>query len=263
MWALPEVASMAIQSMHLDVQLLRANGLPLSWRTHFLLRKYPALIGLLASHRSQINLGPTKWLIRDLGGLGTMQSTILDVYEAFGAHDFFGRPDPLIVDVGANIGQFTNAMKLLFPGARVIAFEPDPEVFADLRTNTASLESVELHNMALGANSTVSTFYRHELSGMSTLAEPQEPLRIRATLDVSVERMDDVVAEAVFPDLVKIDVEGYELETIRGAAKTIQRARFLLLELSLDRPAGQRAPLRAASRAGAQAALPRAHSPGR
>src|SRR5439155_14120778 len=102
MWALPEVASMAIQSMHLDVQLLRANGLPLSWRTHFLLRKYPALIGLLASHRSQINLGPTKWLIRDLGGLGTMQSTILDVYEAFGAHDFFGRPDPLIVDVGAN-----------------------------------------------------------------------------------------------------------------------------------------------------------------
>lgn len=238
MITLRQATQLALQSMGLDLQTLRTKALPLHWRLQFLIRKYPALIGVLLGRRSRIHFGDTAWLIRDVAGLGTMQSTILDAFETLGTSDILGRADPVIVDVGANIGQFTNAIKLLYPRARIIAFEPDPEVFADLRTNTTSLRMVELHNVALGAQYGTLPFHRHELSGMSTLAAIQDPSRIRRTLDVAVERMDDIVAESVFPDLIKIDVEGFELETIQGATRTLQRARFLLLELSLGRPSG-------------------------
>jgi FkbM family methyltransferase len=218
--------------------MLRERRLPFPWRLRFLVRKYPALVGVLSGRQSYVRFNGFSLLIRDLGGLGTLQSTILDVCETFGQADILGRPDPLIIDVGANIGQFTNAVKLLYPMARVIAFEPDPEVFEDLRTNTASLDLVELHNVALGAQSTVLPFHRHVVSGASTFREIADPVFLRSTLDVAVERMDDIVAEDISPDLVKIDVEGYELETVRGAIETSRRARFLLLELSLGRPSG-------------------------
>ncbi len=176
--------------------------------------------------------------VRDSSGLGTMQSTILDVYESVVLSRIFDRPDPVVIDVGANIGQFTNAVKLFYPGARIVAFEPDPDVFLDLQTNTARLGSIDVRNIALGARSGVQTFNRNVLSGMSSFRPVEDPRRLRGTIEVVVEPLDEVIDESVSPDLVKIDVEGYELETLQGATKTLRRTRFLLIELSLNRPSG-------------------------
>ena len=162
---------LAGQSMMLDAQLVRASRAPIRLRLQFLVQKYPVLIQVLFGRPSAIRLANNAVLIRDLSGLGTLQSTILDVYETLILANLFSRPNPVIVDVGANIGQFTNAVKLFYPDARVIAFEPDPEVFADLETNTAGLSNVTLHNEALGSEAGMLLFHRRVLSGMSSFLE--------------------------------------------------------------------------------------------
>lgn len=58
-------------------------------------------------------------------------------------------PGDLCIDLGANVGTFTRQMAAT--GADVIAFEPDPDTFAVLQQNTASLENVTLHQKAAGA----------------------------------------------------------------------------------------------------------------
>jgi FkbM family methyltransferase len=58
--------------------------------------------------------------------------------------------DPeLIIDIGANIGVFSLRARELFPGARIVAFEPHPVTFSMLQENTAG-KDIEVYNVALG-----------------------------------------------------------------------------------------------------------------
>lgn len=59
--------------------------------------------------------------------------------------------EPVILDVGANIGLFTLFAAQKWPGARIFSFEPMPDIFDVLRKNTGHLPGVTLHNTALGA----------------------------------------------------------------------------------------------------------------
>jgi FkbM family methyltransferase len=211
----------------------------MNWRLRFLWRKYLVLLRVLAGQTPVMQVGPMSMVIRDVSGLGTLQSTVLDTNDSFGSVDILGRQDPIVVDVGANVGQFTNAIKLLYPGARVIAFEPDPDVFQDLRLNTATLGQIELHNVALGAEFATLLFHRHLLSGMSSFTPIAEASLLKGSLALEVKRMDDVISDDIAPDLVKIDVEGHELETVRGASSTLSRTRFLLIEIGLNRQSGR------------------------
>ena len=173
-----------------------------------------------------------------MSGLGTLQSSIVDFYDDIVAS--VSLPDcPLIIDVGSNIGQFVNAAKLFYPQAKVVCFEPDPDTFADLRINTRTLSGVELHNVGLGAEDETRTFYRHELSGMSSFSpDADDEAHRRGTSELEVRRLDDLVAPEVRPDLLKIDVEGFERQVLAGGWETVRRSRYLLLELSLGRRDG-------------------------
>jgi FkbM family methyltransferase len=232
--SLSEALHLARQSTHFDSQLLRSNRLGLIQRLEFLFRKYFALTRVLSGRTAGLRLGNNSILIRDFTALGTLQSSIVDVHETIVTTAVFDRRDPMVIDVGANIGQFTNALKLFYPGAHIIAFEPDPAVFKDLAMNTAKLSNIELYNFAIGEKSTTRPFHRHSLSVMSTFTEITGP-HLVGKIDLPVKRLDEVIARDVFPDLVKIDVEGSELQALQGAVDVIKRSRFLLVELSLGR----------------------------
>jgi FkbM family methyltransferase len=66
------------------------------------------------------------------------------------------RPCPVVVDCGSNIGMSILFFKALYPQARIIGFEPDPDTFHELAENVRAnrLASVELHNVALSAKDT-------------------------------------------------------------------------------------------------------------
>jgi FkbM family methyltransferase len=227
------------QSVALDWRLLTASRLSRGWRARYIARKYGTLLQLRHG-TADFDLEPLSITIRNVSGLGTLQSSIVDFYHDIVASGVLGTR-PLIIDVGANIGQFANAAKLFFPRAQVVSFEPDPDTFGDLKKNTAQLSDVQLHNVGLGAHAETRTFYRHVLSAMSSFSEEScGPQDRRGVAELDVVRLDDMIGSELRPDLVKIDAEGFEAEVLAGAWETLRRSQYLLVELSLGRAGGSR-----------------------
>lgn len=119
---------------------------------------------------------------------------------------------PIVVDVGANIGRFTEEVIHRWPDARVICFEPQPTAAA-LITGLA-----EVRNIALGdKRETLKLFCNPGGTDMSASLH-QESVGIgdwTDGIDVPVERLDEQRLTRI--DLLKIDAEGNELEVMLGA----------------------------------------------
>ncbi|MCW2930937.1 MAG: methyltransferase FkbM family [Actinomycetia bacterium] len=231
-------AMLATRSVEFDLKFMRVHTLPLQWRLRFVVKKYRTLLRLHAGRPAEFEIEPLSLLIRDMSGLGTLQSSIIDFFDDVVSSGVLGAA-PLIVDVGANVGQFANAAKLFFPEARVISFEPDPETYADLQVNTQGLKDVDLHNTGLGDRDGALTFYRHELSVMSSFsAEADSMARHGESTELPVRRLDTVLDSDDQPDLLKIDVEGFERQVLQGAWETVARSRYVLIEVSLGRADG-------------------------
>jgi FkbM family methyltransferase len=142
-----------------------------------------------------------------------------------GLHEFedmafllhFLRPEDSFADVGANIGSYT----ILASGvrrARTVAFEPDPAAFAALSRNIAlnGLESlVESRECALGPRIGKIEF----TVGLDTVNRVAINM-IVPTQTVAMDTLDHALANER-PSLIKLDVEGFESEIIRGATNTL------------------------------------------
>lgn len=139
-------------------------------------------------------------------------------------------PGDRVIDVGANEGVYTHAFART--GASVEAFEPLAEFAAVLRDYAAHRARVRVHEVALGA-----------IEGTAVLRVPMRggrPIAGHASLarddvrgvesTVRVRPLDAFAFEAV--RAIKIDVEGHELEVVRGARETIRRwSPTLLVEI--------------------------------
>ena len=131
-----------------------------------------------------------------------------------------------VADVGANHGLYTHA--LAKRGALVEAFEPQPECVAVLRAYASRrrLRNVQVHPVALSATQGIGTLHVPRDSASSPSASLRASLDTDAAMEVILEPLDAFE----FPDLtfVKIDVEGAELDVLRGATETLERCRPLL-----------------------------------
>jgi len=148
-------------------------------------------------------------------------------------------PDDRVVDIGANVGVYAIAVKERFPSARVLAFEPARETFATLQSNVAEYEGIDLVNAAVGeSNSTKDLLVGHNIL-LNNLEDTQgsemktDPIR-RET--IKVEKLDNYVDFEA--DLVKLDIEGYEEQALRGAQQVIAENRPIIL-CAKDHASGQ------------------------
>jgi FkbM family methyltransferase len=146
-------------------------------------------------------------------------------YEAFKAAV---RPGAIVLDVGANLGAYTVLFaQWVGTTGRVYAFEPAPASRAALERQIALNEvgsRVLVRPEAVSASSGARRFRADGLQGDNRLISPAATSVDRA-IDVSVTSLDDFCErESVVPDVIKIDVEGAELEALRGARRTIARA---------------------------------------
>jgi FkbM family methyltransferase len=128
------------------------------------------------------------------------------------------------IDIGAHVGKYavTMARKLKGQGM-VLAFEPHPVNFKYLLVNLRlnELSNVLPFNMACYSNDGCLDLYVAQDSGLHSLVLPRSERKIK----VKVCTIDSMVEKLHLKDirLIKIDVEGAEVEVIKGALKTINR----------------------------------------
>jgi FkbM family methyltransferase len=151
----------------------------------------------------------------------------------------FGSQFATVLDVGSSRGQFALFALSRFPGAKLICFEPLPEARATARKVLDGRE-VELHGVALGSSPGQTTLHVSAKDDSSSLlpigsrqlaAFPgtQETREIVVSVDVLDAYLDESIAR---PCLLKIDVQGYELDALRGAGAGLSHVDEILVEVS-------------------------------
>ncbi|MBL8796080.1 MAG: FkbM family methyltransferase [Planctomycetia bacterium] len=134
-------------------------------------------------------------------------------------------PSPLIIDGGANIGLGVLYFCRLYPRSRIIAFEPDPALFAMLERNvrTFGLDGVDTRNEALWVSTGIQSFQ----------SEGAEAGRLTRTGDqtthsVPCVRLRDYLRDPV--DLLKLDIEGAETDVLLDCRDLLHNVRNIFVE---------------------------------
>lgn len=127
------------------------------------------------------------------------------------------------IDLGANVGAYTRKMAM---GAKqVIAFEPDPWAFAELRANIADLDNVKIENAAAGACEKKALLYRHPLFENNPASHSEASTIISDKRNISQENAVEVrqidfirYLEGLGEDIgiLKIDIEGAEVDLLES-----------------------------------------------
>ncbi|MDP3719097.1 MAG: FkbM family methyltransferase [Acidobacteriota bacterium] len=146
----------------------------------------------------------------------------------------------VIYDVGANVGTWTLLAKALYPPAEVHAFEPLAVHHEGFERNTRSVEGVQLHRLALGESAgtlpiRVTSFSdASSLLPLSRAGEEQWHIHEVAQEQVPVERLDAWQQQGPrpLPSIIKLDVQGFELGVLRGAARCLEHTSAVLAEVS-------------------------------
>ena len=148
-----------------------------------------------------------------------------------------------VVDVGANKGSWTYAAAAIFPEARFHMIEAQPELSDCLDAVTRTLRARAGYTIALLGRERSEAVPFHTLGSGSSVFEELTDLQ-KGLITLPMVRLDDVPEVAALPKplLIKLDVQGYELEVLKGAEQVLANADVVLMEVSLL-PFNKRAPL--------------------
>jgi len=142
--------------------------------------------------------------------------------------------DWVFLDVGANVGEYSALLKKNFPDALIHAFEPNPAAFDILKNITG----IQIHNIGLGTKKEILPLYtpfKSKSGSHSSLV--QESLiwgKAEHVQEVQLDTLEHMfkVLQLSHVDLMKMDVEGYEMDVLLGAGKLLSKIRFIQFEFN-------------------------------
>lgn len=126
---------------------------------------------------------------------------------------------PVILDIGSNVGQFSAYLKQINPGCRIFSFD------AWYEAKYYATFSEEHCSCGLGRFTSARYLYVNQ----TTASTVQHTADYKPTRTILVEPLDDFIRPEQIT-LMKIDVDGAELDVLQGATETLKRTRFVLIE---------------------------------
>jgi FkbM family methyltransferase len=149
-----------------------------------------------------------------------------------------------VLDVGANVGQFAASIRKVLPEARIYAFEPVEACFEELSRGNSGDRLFQGFPYALGDRDGSATINVNDFTPSSSVLPmarrhvAEFPFTAHSTgAEIQVRRLDTVVPglELSGPMLVKLDVQGFESQVIKGGRETLAAADVIITEVSFAR----------------------------
>lgn len=154
----------------------------------------------------------------------------------------------VIIDVGANRGEFAHDLiKSGFSGT-ILSFEPVPATFEKLSKTAAQFESWHCFKLALGEANSTATIHTHNEDVFSSILSPSDfgrtryqTLKTSQNIEIEVRRLDAVLSDLIqnktidekFCAFLKVDTQGYDLNVIHGASGFMDQIKMLQTEASI------------------------------
>lgn len=151
--------------------------------------------------------------------------------------------NPVIFDIGSNIGTWTLLAKAIFPQAAIHAFEPLKQHALSFKKNCHSLNNVHLHEYCAGNENSTGIINVSSFSDSSSLLEATpleyEYYNIKKIGEekVAIKRLEDLINENALPlpDIIKLDVQGFELEALKGMGPLLTDVKYIICEVSFKK----------------------------
>ncbi|HEX3729480.1 MAG TPA: FkbM family methyltransferase [Opitutaceae bacterium] len=137
-----------------------------------------------------------------------------------------------IIDAGAHEGRWTRMIASIFPAAELLLIEPQPALAAGLESLCRSLPAARLRSVLLGRSSGSGLLLLEETN--SRIVAPDQA-RGRKAVTVPMETLEGIMKETGFAPcgLLKLDLQGYELEALAGAGGMLDQVEVIMTEVSL------------------------------
>lgn len=164
----------------------------------------------------------------------------------------------IFLEAGAFNGKDTLVLAQHFPQATIHAFEPLPEIYAELKKNTHNTPSIKTYPIALSDKTGTATFHIADhpkrpgkICQAGSLLAPQDrlthsPITYPNTTQVPTITLDEWAAQNQVPtiDFMWLDLQGLELAVLKGGPKVLKTVTALYLELNFiqayeDQPCAQ------------------------
>lgn len=152
-----------------------------------------------------------------------------------------GRPDPVIIDGGAHLGDMVDRLGALLPAATFHCFEPDPELWKIIGSKYADNQKIHVTQAALGATSATARLNIHASRAANSLlpfADELDPgldaaRQLVGTAEVGVTTIDEYCRLHAIKtlDVLKLDLQGYDYLALRGAEYILKNTKLVLTEV--------------------------------
>ncbi len=146
----------------------------------------------------------------------------------------------IILDVGANVGQFGASLRRQGYGGKIVSFEPVLSAFQELAARAEADGNWEAYNVALGAAPGEAAIHVSDYSVFSSIltltraaTEFDRHAAVGRKETITVRTLDDVAANLSGNILLKIDTQGYEKQVLQGGRRTLSRVKGVLMELPI------------------------------
>jgi FkbM family methyltransferase len=142
-----------------------------------------------------------------------------------------------IVDIGANAGEWSRTASSIFPSAQILMFDGDPENEPNLHNTVREIGSRSRYFLRLlgpERKETV-TFYRPETGTTGSSVLPELTSFGKNAITLSMDTLDSLIEEASLRPslLLKLDVQGFELEVLKGGRQTLALSEIVIMEAAL------------------------------
>ncbi len=154
--------------------------------------------------------------------------------------------DPVIIEAGAFNGIDTKKMALFWPNSVIHAFEPVPEIFKELVSETASYHQIKQYHTALSNVTGVANFYiaehpkrPHAICQAGSLHKPKDrlqasPIIYPRTIAVNTITLADWAKKHTITsiDFIWLDMQGHELAVLQASIEFIRKASLIYIEVN-------------------------------